>query len=256
MSHSPGPAFRPNAASPISARRAACGPRTSRSRSTNSWPARRRATNPGGAASPWTTSSAMPGRGAGHRALASLYRAGKVPARDHAEHRQSASGVRVFPATRGRAARQYDLCDLPRLQCALRACLGAAADGCGERLRAGLRAAAATSRPRPYRSVRRCRMPPCNAPKTLRLHCDLFLAIGSSLLVWPAAGFPLMAKRNGARLVDHQSRGDRVRRHCRSRRASGHRHGAGALHRALNRHHFCTGCDAFIPAVAFLSFSP
>jgi NAD-dependent deacetylase len=29
----------------------------------------------------------------------------------------------------------------------------------------------------------------------------LFLAIGSSLLVWPAAGFPLMAKRNGAELV-------------------------------------------------------
>ena len=31
--------------------------------------------------------------------------------------------------------------------------------------------------------------------------CDLFLAIGSSLVVWPAAGFPLMAKRIGARLV-------------------------------------------------------
>jgi NAD-dependent deacetylase len=31
--------------------------------------------------------------------------------------------------------------------------------------------------------------------------CDLCLAIGSSLVVWPAAGFPLAAKRNGARLV-------------------------------------------------------
>ena len=31
--------------------------------------------------------------------------------------------------------------------------------------------------------------------------CDLFLAIGSSLEVWPAAGFPMLAKRNGARLV-------------------------------------------------------
>jgi NAD-dependent deacetylase len=30
---------------------------------------------------------------------------------------------------------------------------------------------------------------------------DLFVAIGSSLVVWPAAGFPLRAKRNGARLV-------------------------------------------------------
>jgi NAD-dependent deacetylase len=33
------------------------------------------------------------------------------------------------------------------------------------------------------------------------LAADLFLAIGSSLVVWPAAGFPAMAKRNGARLV-------------------------------------------------------
>lgn len=33
------------------------------------------------------------------------------------------------------------------------------------------------------------------------LSTDLFLAIGSSLVVWPAAGFPAMAKRNGARLV-------------------------------------------------------
>ena len=30
---------------------------------------------------------------------------------------------------------------------------------------------------------------------------DLFLAIGSSLVVWPAAGFPLLAKNSGARLV-------------------------------------------------------
>jgi NAD-dependent deacetylase len=31
--------------------------------------------------------------------------------------------------------------------------------------------------------------------------CDLFLAIGSSLVVYPAAGFPELARRNGARLV-------------------------------------------------------
>jgi len=31
--------------------------------------------------------------------------------------------------------------------------------------------------------------------------CDLFLAIGTSLVVWPAAGFPLMAKNAGAQLV-------------------------------------------------------
>jgi NAD-dependent deacetylase len=33
------------------------------------------------------------------------------------------------------------------------------------------------------------------------LGCDLFLAIGSSLQVYPAAGFPILAKRNGAMLV-------------------------------------------------------
>ena len=33
------------------------------------------------------------------------------------------------------------------------------------------------------------------------LRCDLFLAIGSSLVVYPAAGFPALAKENGAKLV-------------------------------------------------------
>ena len=33
------------------------------------------------------------------------------------------------------------------------------------------------------------------------LACDLFIVLGSSLVVYPAAGFPLLAKRSGARLV-------------------------------------------------------
>jgi NAD-dependent deacetylase len=33
------------------------------------------------------------------------------------------------------------------------------------------------------------------------LACDLFLVLGSSLVVYPAAAFPAQAKRNGARLV-------------------------------------------------------
>jgi NAD-dependent deacetylase len=33
------------------------------------------------------------------------------------------------------------------------------------------------------------------------LECDLFLAVGSSLVVYPAAGFPAQAKKNGAKLV-------------------------------------------------------
>jgi NAD-dependent deacetylase len=33
------------------------------------------------------------------------------------------------------------------------------------------------------------------------LAADLFIVLGSSLVVYPAAGFPIMAKRKGARLV-------------------------------------------------------
>jgi NAD-dependent deacetylase len=33
------------------------------------------------------------------------------------------------------------------------------------------------------------------------LACDLFIVLGSSLVVYPAAGFPILAKRNGAPLV-------------------------------------------------------
>jgi NAD-dependent deacetylase len=33
------------------------------------------------------------------------------------------------------------------------------------------------------------------------LACDLFIVLGSSLVVYPAAGFPRLAKRNGSRLV-------------------------------------------------------
>ena len=33
------------------------------------------------------------------------------------------------------------------------------------------------------------------------LSCDLFIAIGSSLQVYPAAGFPILAKKNGSKLV-------------------------------------------------------
>jgi NAD-dependent deacetylase len=36
---------------------------------------------------------------------------------------------------------------------------------------------------------------------TAARQCDLFLVLGSSLVVTPAATFPLIAKRSGARLV-------------------------------------------------------
>jgi NAD-dependent deacetylase len=42
---------------------------------------------------------------------------------------------------------------------------------------------------------------PMRRAQELTLACDLFIAIGSSLVVYPAAGFPILAKRNGAALV-------------------------------------------------------
>jgi NAD-dependent deacetylase len=42
---------------------------------------------------------------------------------------------------------------------------------------------------------------PMRRAEELTGDCDLFLVLGSSLVVFPAAGFPVMAKRNGARLV-------------------------------------------------------
>jgi NAD-dependent deacetylase len=32
-------------------------------------------------------------------------------------------------------------------------------------------------------------------------NCDLFLVLGSSLVVYPAAGLPLLAKQDGAKLI-------------------------------------------------------
>jgi NAD-dependent deacetylase len=42
---------------------------------------------------------------------------------------------------------------------------------------------------------------PMRRARELTLACDLFLAIGSSLVVYPAAAFPAFAKQNGAKLV-------------------------------------------------------
>ena len=42
---------------------------------------------------------------------------------------------------------------------------------------------------------------PMDRARTETLACDMFLAVGSSLVVFPAAGFPSVAKQNGAGLV-------------------------------------------------------
>ena len=126
-----------------------------------------------------------------------------VPAKsgaDHAEHRQSASGFWHCRVRRRGTARQHHLC--PCLDCAKRYelswvkekfdTLGERAPdcGCGGHIKT---ATISFGQQMPLEAMERA--------EELTRNCDLFLAVGSSLVVWPAAGFPLMAKRNGAALV-------------------------------------------------------
>ena len=69
-----------------------------------------------------TFAAAKPGRG--HRALASLYRAGKTPAIITQNIDNLASGVRLQGRPRHRTARQYHLCPLHRLRAGLRPAVG------------------------------------------------------------------------------------------------------------------------------------
>ena len=87
---------------------------TSRSRSRPSSAAPRRAARPGGASSPWTTSTATRGPSRGHRALAALVACGQDAGGDHPEHRRSSPGLGRSRRTGRRAARQRHLRGLPR----------------------------------------------------------------------------------------------------------------------------------------------
>ncbi len=142
---------------------------------------------------------AKPGRG--HRALASLYRLGKVPAviTQNIDNLHQASGFAAEHVVELHGNTTYALC----LDCAERyelnwvrgrmdAANGCAPDcpACGGYIKT---ATISFGQAMPDTAMRRA--------QDLTLSSDLFLAIGSSLQVWPAAGFPLMAKRNAARLV-------------------------------------------------------
>jgi NAD-dependent deacetylase len=63
------------------------------------------------------------------------------------------------------------------------------------------RAAAASSNPPPSPSARPCPRRPWPAPRAAIEACDLCIVVGSSLVVYPAAGFPEYAKRRGAGLA-------------------------------------------------------
>lgn len=139
-----------------------------------------------------------PGRG--HLALASFYRTGKAPAvvTQNIDNLHQDSGVAARDVVELHGNTTYATC----LQCGERyeldwvrerfdASGGHAPDcDCGGHIKT---ATISFGQSMPGAAMARA--------EELTMRCDLFLAIGSSLVVWPAAGFPLMAKRNGASLV-------------------------------------------------------
>jgi NAD-dependent protein deacetylase/lipoamidase len=143
-------------------------------------------------------SQARPGRG--HLALASLYRVGKAPGvvTQNIDNLHQSSGIAAADVVELHGNNTYALC----LHCAKRYELswvkdrfGASGqapdcDDCGGPIKT---ATVSFGQSMPEAAMQRA--------EEMTMSCDLFLAIGSSLVVWPAAGFPLKAKRNGARLV-------------------------------------------------------
>jgi NAD-dependent deacetylase len=143
--------------------------------------------------------AARPGRG--HLALASLYRAGKVAqvVTQNIDNLHQASGIppehvvelhgNTTYATCLDCARRYELAWVRR---AFESAGGRApsCEACDGFIKT---ATVSFGQSMPEAAMRRA--------GELTAACDLFLVVGSSLVVWPAAGFPMMAKDNGARLV-------------------------------------------------------
>lgn len=144
-----------------------------------------------------TFAAAKPGRG--HRALASLYRAGKVPAviTQNIDNLHQASGIAPDHVIELHGNTTYARCL-----------------GCGERYdiawvrqrfeQSGAPDCVECGEPIKTATISFGQAMPEDAMQRateITQHCDLFISIGSSLVVWPAAGFPEMAKNCGARLV-------------------------------------------------------
>jgi NAD-dependent deacetylase len=142
--------------------------------------------------------AARPGRG--HRALASLYKSGKIPAivTQNIDNLHQASGFAPDDVVELHGNTTYARCigcrqvyDISWVQKRFEIA-GQAPDctACDQPVKV---ATISFGQAMPEDEMRRA--------ADLAQRCDLFLAIGSSLVVWPAAGFPLLAKRCGARLV-------------------------------------------------------
>jgi NAD-dependent deacetylase len=145
-----------------------------------------------------TFAAAKPGRG--HRALAQLYRAGKVPAiiTQNIDNLHQVSGFAPDHVIELHGNTTYARC----IGC-----------GCDYELtwvkqrfdeEGGAPDCATCHQPVKTATISFGQAMPEDAmlrATELARVCDLFIAIGSSLVVWPAAGFPVMAKNSGARLV-------------------------------------------------------
>ena len=142
---------------------------------------------------------ARPGRG--HRAVASLHRSGKAPVviTQNIDNLHQASGIAPEHVVELHGNTTFAMCldcneryELPWVRARMDAANGCAPDcpSCGGFIKT---ATVSFGQAMPDAAMRRA--------QDLAQACDLFLAIGSSLVVWPAAGFPLMAKRSGARLA-------------------------------------------------------
>lgn len=142
--------------------------------------------------------SAKPGRG--HRALASLYRLGKVPAviTQNIDNLHQDSGVSHSDVVELHGNTTFATCvtcgeryELDWVKEKFDAEGGRAPDcACGGHIKS---ATVSFGQAMPEDAMLRSH--------ELAGSCDLFLSIGSSLVVWPAAGFPMRAKQHGARLV-------------------------------------------------------
>lgn len=142
--------------------------------------------------------NARPGRG--HRALAALHRAGKVPAviTQNIDNLHQASGIAADAVVELHGNTTYARC----LGCDKTYEL----QWVRERFEADGSAPDCTACEAPVKTATISfgqAMPDAAMRRAAALAqaADLFLVVGSSLVVWPAAGFPLMAREAGARLA-------------------------------------------------------
>ena len=143
--------------------------------------------------------AAKPGRG--HQALASFYKLGKSPGvvTQNIDNLHQASGISAEHVVELHGNTTYATCldcnaryELPWVRARFETANGRApaCPACSGHIKT---ATVSFGQQMPEAAMRRA--------EQMTLTADLFVAIGSSLVVWPAAGFPVMAKRNGARLV-------------------------------------------------------